>query len=188
LLLARPASAAPVQVESPDGRPSVEATPESWARRAQACREDLKLYQIYPTPELVDRLLPCLNHPDTRLRALILDKFVDARIFNAPNFKKDVYPKLRKAAADFQDNRLSDPTGRVRQFAFDIDWWLDNWANHLNPDVVAAKRREEEEHERFMKRDDDKIPYAIAVMVLSSLVVLVSRLWGRFGGKRRRRG
>jgi hypothetical protein len=136
-LLLRPVPAASVQVESPAGAPLVEATRETWARRADDCRKDLARYQARPTVEMVSGLIACTSQPDPRLRALILDKLVNRHLWDAPNFKKDAYPQLRKTAAEF----MHDPDYEVAKFAADLDWWLDIWARDVDPDKLAAERR-----------------------------------------------
>jgi hypothetical protein len=142
LLLVRPAPAAPAQVESPDGRPAVEMNEEIWARRADACRAQLAQYKAKPTAGLVDSLCACTSNPDLRLRALILDKLLDRRIWDVPDFKKTAYPRLRQVAAQFSH----DPDYEVQKFADDLNMWLNNWDRDLDPSPLAVICRVNYEH------------------------------------------
>jgi len=172
-LLALPARAAVVQVESTERqpRPGLEATPEHWARLAQACRADLADYQARSTMAALERLFPCLAHPDAKLRALVLDKIVNRQIWEAPEFKREAYPRLREAAAAGS----RDPDMDVKKFAFDMTMWLDNWARDIDPDVVAARARQEAERQARARREEGKS--RLDLVWIGFLLVLCAVMW-----------
>ncbi|MBI3551045.1 MAG: hypothetical protein HY077_00885 [Elusimicrobia bacterium] len=137
---------------------------------AAACRADLDLYRAAPSVALLDRLLPCLDVPEPKLRALILDKIVCREIWSDPTFKTEAYPRLRKVSARF----ARDPDWEVSKFAFDIDWWLDNWSREVDPDVLAERRRREEIHQRRMERSELSIKIRLVELGIIVFVYLIS--------------
>jgi len=109
-----------MEVESPDGRPALEADAGFYARRAAACRAELRDYQASPTGELVNSLIACLDHPDAGLRSEILDLLPDRRLWEDPHYDSQIKPALWEVAQRFRD----DPSRRVRLHA-------DQLAGHL---------------------------------------------------------
>ncbi|MBI5241882.1 MAG: hypothetical protein HY926_15525 [Elusimicrobia bacterium] len=126
------------ELKAADQRPYAEATPQVFARRARACRADLADYRKRANEELLDRLLLCMEHPDARVRAEVLDELPDRRLWDLPEYEGLITPRFLELAKRFE----KDPDWKVRLHAGQVSMWLhngDRWREWESP--AARKRR-----------------------------------------------
>ncbi|MCX5796174.1 MAG: hypothetical protein NTY77_11815 [Elusimicrobia bacterium] len=180
---------APAELEAPDQRPYAEATPELFARRGRACRADLEDYQSKATLELMDRLIVCMEHPDARLRAEVLDLLPDRRLWDRPDYDAKVAPELGQVYVRFQH----DPDDKVRMHAGQLGMWLSNgrhWREYDSPQAQARRAAEERRPPRHPQIDGESQKlgdYALGATIVAVLLAgLIGRLF-RVGLSRPRR-
>jgi hypothetical protein len=139
LLSALPAAfAAPADVEAPGPGIYAEASPDMLARRARSCRADLKDYRADASRELLDRLIVCMEHPDARLRAEVLDQLPDRKLWDRPDYEKNFRPALQQLEKRFEH----DPDKEVRLHADQLAAWLANGERWRDWDSPQAPRRD----------------------------------------------
>ncbi|MBI3550565.1 MAG: hypothetical protein HY078_16125 [Elusimicrobia bacterium] len=174
----------PVQVEAPSARPYVEASPELFARRARACREDLKDYDRAPSRALLDRLAVCMEHPDAELRASVLDRIPDRRLWDLSDYESGVEPLLQDLSRRFEhdpDWKVSIHAGQLRGFISNTRHWL-AWES-----PAAQARRGRKESESRGRSDE---PFTIWNLVLfgaavTCFMIVQTLKFRKRGGKRR---
>jgi hypothetical protein len=174
-------AAAATEVEAPDQRSYAEATPDMLARRARSCRADVKDYRDQPSLELLDRMIVCMEHPDPRLRAEILDQIPERRLWDRPDYETKVAPELGKIYVRFQH----DPDERVRMHAGQLGGFLSNgqqWRDWDSPAAQQRRRAEEQRPRRHSIPVDGQSAklgdYALAGTIVAVLLVgLVGRLF-----------
>jgi len=178
-LLALPAlcwASAP-EVEAPDQRSYSEATPEMLARRAKSCREDIKDYVRRPSLDLMDRLAVCMEHPDGKLRAEVLDLLPDRRLWDRPDYKSRIEPVMREIHDRFQN----DPNERVRLHASQLEMWLRNgrsWIEWASPAAEERRRLEAQAQRHGEVKDQSALKMGnYALLATVALLVLI----GLFG-------
>lgn len=176
-LLPLPGAEAAEGAEAPGRRSYVEATPEMLARRGRACRADLGEYQARPTSDLMDRLIACMDHPDTKLRAEVLDRLPDRRLWDWPDYEYAVRPRLKEVWNRFQ----TDPDSSVRLHAMQLDSWLANGDQWLSKSSSAARERS---HARRASLSRGLPTWLIVVVLLFAMGVTI---WSKIHYSRRRR-
>jgi hypothetical protein len=180
LLLLLPArfAAAETEVEAPDRRSCAEANPQMLARRAVSCRADLKDYQVQPALEIMDRLIVCMEHPDARLRAEVLDLLPDRRLWDRDDYESKVAPELGKIYARFQH----DPDETVRMHAGQLMMWLSNgeqWRNWESPAAQARRRAQEQDPHRHATVDGESMKLGNYALYATVIAVALMALFGR---------
>ncbi|MCX5794252.1 MAG: hypothetical protein NTY77_01995 [Elusimicrobia bacterium] len=158
-------------VESPDGRTALEIDAEAYSRRAKACRADLKDFQTRPTAALVDSLAVCMEHPDAKLRAQVLDLLQDQRLWDLPDYESRVRPVLE---AVWQRHH-NDPDEKVQMHARQMEGWPGNaqeWKREYSPEGQERKRREKEESDRREAELDRRFRFDCVVIGLALAVLL----------------
>ena len=169
---------APAELEAPDRRSYAEATPEMLVRRARACKADLKDYGAAPDPELMDRLIVCLEHPNADLRAEVLDLLPQRRLWDRPDYDEKVAPALGQVYVRFQ----KDPDDRVRMHAGQLDMWLSNgkyWREYDSPQARARRAAEDRSPSRPPKIDGESQKLGNYALGGTLIAVLLTGLFGR---------
>jgi hypothetical protein len=173
LVLAAPCRAAqpPAQVESPDGRLTLEDTndPFTIQWRARHCSERGDSAKRYRSESAAFDLLPCLSHPDSGVRWQTLRALDNGEYFRRPDFEKTILPKLRLAVAySSQDQDLD-----VRHSAGDLSRDIQTWEATESPQAKAgaAQFRKDERWRalrRLLRPDAD-----LALVYFCALVFIV---------------
>jgi hypothetical protein len=143
-----------------------EATPKMIARRAKACRADLSDYQSAPSVDLMDRLIACLDHPDAKLRAEILDRLPDRRLWSRFDYDVAVLPRMQ----DLLERSRDDPDGKVRLHASQLDSWLSNADEWLSKSSASARERRRARRSQHRRGP----PVWLAILVFLCLIAIVA--------------
>jgi hypothetical protein len=163
-----------VDLEEPDNRSYAEATPAMLARRARACRADLADYRLKPDPDLMDRLIICMEHPDADLRAAVLDDLPKRSLWDRPDYESRIRPSLQEVFQRFQ----KDPDERVQLHASQLDSSIRNaeiWRNYDSPAAQARRRAETENPHTRIDGDSAKLgDYVLIATVIAMIVVMLA--------------
>ena len=165
-------ASAPAEVEAPDRRSYAEASPQMLARRARTCRADLKDYGVQPTLEILDELIVCMEHPDARLRAEVLDLLPERRLWDRPDYERDFRPALQLLRQRFEH----DPDQKVRFQADQLGAWLYNgerWRDWDSPQAPRRYRYQRDSDARAQARERGKNWAFVGVILL----ILVACAW-----------
>ena len=168
---------APAELEAPDRRSYAEATPEMLARRAKTCRADLKDYQAKATPELMGRLIVCMEHSDASVRAEVLDLLPDRRLWDRDDYESAIRPQFQEVYQRFQN----DPDEKVRLHAGQLRSWLSNgehWRDYASPAAQARQEAERRQRSRHPKIDGESQKLGDYALAATFVAVLLVGLFG----------